>query len=501
MGGEPAEQRFYGGMRDMSVFSELLKGYVDRCGVTVVSLAKQCGADRTTLHKIISGERKPPGEDFVIKLSRLLMLSSAERDAFLEQYEISLVGDELYRRRRNVNAMIRKLSEVGEETLSEAESFYRSEPKTDETSSYYYGKQAVLQAVFSEVTADLMKGAPICIITQPSERFLRFMKYALMFYKGSEIRHIFCLDNSAGDGGANDYNLDLFPKVCELAVVFGNYRPMYYYDRVASHINAASLLPIMVVGESFMFRAPFDIESAAIVRDRRAVDFSRKEFGRIAAMCYPFLERANGISGMLGKGASYHDYSLTIDFQPTFVFSAYEEVIRKSFHFTEEQLGRFMERIDYLKKRYLGREYMDVFTAEGLRSFLRNGIIKELPENICEPLPPGLRISMIEEIIGFCERGDYDFRVVENQYAPLPRMRINMDADGTVHFVIRTKAGYVFLTVGEQSMGIAMRDYIDSLIETGKIYGRERSIETMKDILASAKMSLAEVPDEDINKV
>lgn len=479
----------------MSVFSELLKGYIDRCGVTVVSLAKQCGADRTTLHKIISGERKPPGEEFVIKLSRLLMLSSAERDGFIEQYEISLVGDELYRRRRNVNAMIRKLSEVGEEIFSEAESFYRSDPKTDEISSYYYGKQAVLQAVFSEFTADLMKGAPICIITQPDEQFLRFMKYALMFYKGSEIRHIFCLDNSAGDGGANDYNLDLFPKVCELAVVFGNYRPMYYYDRVASHINAASLLPISVVGESFMFRAPLDLESGTIVRDSAAVEFSRKEFSRIEAMCYPFLERANGVSGMLGNGASYHDYYLTLDFQPTFVFTADEESLRANLHLTEEQIDRFIEKINYLKERYIGREYTDVFTAEGLRSFLRNGAVMELPKRVCQPMPPERRIKMIEDIIGFCENRVYDFRVIENQYAPSPRMRINLDAEGTAHFAIRTKAGYVFLTVCEQSMGIAMQDYIDSLIENGKIYSKERSIETMKEILAAAKRSFAELPE------
>lgn len=481
------------GIKAMSVFSELLKTYTDRCGITVVSLAKQCGIDRTTLHKIISGERRPPNPEFVMKLSGLLMLSSPERDRLMEQYEISLVGDELYRRRRNVMEMIKKLSELASGAFREAENFYLEDPDAGKICSFYYSRQYVMRGLYSELTSELNKGASICIITQPDEQFLEFMKFASAYYKGSEIKHIFCLDNTAGEGGANDYNLGLLPRVFELSVLYSNYHPMYYYDNVESHINAASLLPIMAVGENFMFRAPYNYESGFIIRDKESVDFSVREFERIEAMCYPFIERANNVAGMFGKGSSYHDYSLTLEEHPSLMLVSEEAVIRKSMNFPKEQLERFIEQVKYLQDRYRGRDYMVVFSAGGLEKFMNTGIVKELTSNQCSPLPPEVRIKTLEKIIEKTSEGVYDFRIIEESAAPSERLRINLDTEGAVHFVLRKGADYVFMTADEQSLKIAMHDYFSHLLESGKIYDRERSLLIMREILAAAKNEFSSV--------
>ena len=470
----------------MSKFSELLKGYTDRSGVSVAALSKRCSIDRTTLHKILSGERRPPNEDFVVNLCRMLMLSATERDELIEQYEISLVGDDLYRRRRNVKTMIERLSEVGEkEYSSNTNAIYPVDlPKNGEV-NVYLEKHELLRRLYSAFIEAFENKNVVRIITQPGDDYVDFMRFAVGYYNGSEIRHIFCLDNSSGAGGANDYNLKILPRICEFSAIYSNYHPMFYYDRVESHINESSLLPVMAVSDNFMFRAPFDVQSGIISSNPVSVDYSVRQFEKLEKKCYPLIERADDVSGMLGSNGDHHDYLYTIDSQPSFLLIGTEEGVRNNLILPPEQMDILVERMITVQKRYIGRDYFSAFTKKGLIRFMKTGIINGVRERMNKVLPPERRIWALKKMIESSEEGVYDFRLIESDCAPQKNLRINMGDDGTVYFVIRLKSEVVFLTVSEQSMRIAVEDYVSSLIETGKIYSRERSVEIMKKILAS----------------
>ncbi len=479
----------------MSRFSELLKGYTDRSGVSVAALSKRCGIDRTTLHKIISGERRPPNEDFVVNLCQILMLSATERDTFLEQYEISLVGDDLYRRRRNVKAMIEKLSEVGEKEYSALKSpFAIGDLPKNGVTNLYLEKHELFRRLYSANVEAFENKSIVRIIAQPDDDFVDFMRYAFGYYKGSEIRHIFCLDNSTGPGGANDYNLELFPRVCELSAMYGNYRPMFYYDRVESHINESSLLPVLAVSDNFMFRAPCDVQSGIISRNQIAVDYSVSQFDKLEKKCYPLIVRADDISGMLGNGRDYHDYLYTIDVQPSFILLATEVGVQNNMNLSQEQKNILLERMKFVQQRYAGREYSNIFTENGLIYFMKTGVISELPERVYNIVPPERRLYALRKMIECSEKGVYDFRLIDGDCAPKNNLRINIGEEGTVHFVMRLRTGLVFLAVSEHSMRIAVEDYVTSLIESGKIYSRERSVSIMKRILSAAERELSGSP-------
>ena len=476
----------------MSVFSELLKTYTERCGMTVVSLAKQCGVDRTTLHKIISGERRPPNNDFVLKLSRLLMLSSSERDKLTEQYEISLVGDELYKRRRNVSEMIRKLSDLGSAVDIEPSAFYPMKRENVKAHSLYHSRQELLRACYSYFAAELEQGCDISIIAQPVEELCNFLKYVSAYYNKSSIKHIFCLDNGSGSGEANAHNLGLFPGICELAYLYSGYTPMYYYDCVDSHINSATLLPVVIIGKSFVMCADNELENGMIFSMPDVVEFYSREFSKLEKMCYVFVERARNIAGMIGTGSSYHDYLLSLDEQPSLMLVSREKGINEGLHLPAEQKKWFIEKMNFLKERYYKSDYKVIFSVDGLRRLMTTGIVKELPGEICSPLSLQERIWVLENMIEKTEQGIYNFRVIESGVSPSERLRINLDTDGAVHFVLRSRGEYVFMTVGEQSVKIAMNDYFTHLFESGKIFDKGRSIEIMRGVLAETKEEFGE---------
>ena len=90
----------------MSEFSEMLESYVTTKKVNKYQMAKYLSIDRSSLHKIIQGQRNAPSKDLVKRMGKYLELSPYETNELLELYSISLVSPERYYRRKNVHSFL-----------------------------------------------------------------------------------------------------------------------------------------------------------------------------------------------------------------------------------------------------------------------------------------------------------------------------------------------------------------------------------------------------------
>lgn len=90
----------------MSEFSEMLESYVTTKKVNKYQMAKYLSIDRSSLHKIIQGQRNAPSKDLVKRMGKYLELSPYETSELLELYSISLVSPERYYRRKNVYSFL-----------------------------------------------------------------------------------------------------------------------------------------------------------------------------------------------------------------------------------------------------------------------------------------------------------------------------------------------------------------------------------------------------------
>ena len=86
----------------MSIFSQLLSEYMKQKKIQTYRLAQYCGYDRGNMYKIINGKRNPPGKEFVEKVAGYMHLTPLEKTKLYEAYQISIVGYDIYYRRKAV---------------------------------------------------------------------------------------------------------------------------------------------------------------------------------------------------------------------------------------------------------------------------------------------------------------------------------------------------------------------------------------------------------------
>lgn len=79
----------------MNTIQELIRRCIDSNGYTIYSLSQQTGINRTTLQKIISGQRTLT-KDIYETLLRFFVISPSEREALNRAFLIDQIGRERY---------------------------------------------------------------------------------------------------------------------------------------------------------------------------------------------------------------------------------------------------------------------------------------------------------------------------------------------------------------------------------------------------------------------
>lgn len=90
----------------MNPFQKLFIEYIDAKEVTIYTLAKISGVERSYLQKMKNGTRLPTEEAVVHSLSHALMLTPSESIEFLQAYRITKMGEDVYYRRQHVKDII-----------------------------------------------------------------------------------------------------------------------------------------------------------------------------------------------------------------------------------------------------------------------------------------------------------------------------------------------------------------------------------------------------------
>ena len=83
-------------------FAKVLSDYIHEKNVNVYSMVQFCDLDRSTMYKFINGKRRPSSISLVRKMADFMLLTPAEYQLLSEAYRISLVGPEIYFRRKYI---------------------------------------------------------------------------------------------------------------------------------------------------------------------------------------------------------------------------------------------------------------------------------------------------------------------------------------------------------------------------------------------------------------
>lgn len=107
--------------------SQLLSEYIKTKKINIKKCAEYFQIDRSTLYKIIRGERKIPNRDFIQQISQYLYLTNDEKKELLNAYEIDRIGEFRYYCRQHVSSFLK------EATLLDNRSFIMSDTLKNKT--------------------------------------------------------------------------------------------------------------------------------------------------------------------------------------------------------------------------------------------------------------------------------------------------------------------------------------------------------------------------------
>lgn len=115
----------------MSKFSEKCKEIIRNENTNVYQISKKSGLERTTLQRMVNGERKV-NRQFVEKLCDFLQVNKQDREELLELWNMEDIGEKLYYSRREIRKMLREIQQICTRYTQYQGGMYRIERRKSE---------------------------------------------------------------------------------------------------------------------------------------------------------------------------------------------------------------------------------------------------------------------------------------------------------------------------------------------------------------------------------
>ena len=255
----------------MSIFSQLLSEYMKQKKIQTYRLAQYCGYDRGNMYKIINGKRNPPGKEFVEKVAGYMHLTPLEKTKLYEAYQISIVGYDIYYRRKAVLEFLTEVDAGRELDFAlqpiRAEQGFEME---DKTFMLLEGRHAVRSALMY-MTADETHQSEghIRMLLQPETDFLASI-LAMCSNSGIQTRvdHIFCLDDTnKATGKDKNYNLTCLKNILPLYHYNYEYQTWYYYGYIPGQNQMFALFPYMVLTSGYACILTADLKKGYLTKE------------------------------------------------------------------------------------------------------------------------------------------------------------------------------------------------------------------------------------------
>lgn len=173
--------------------SELLSFYINKKKTNITQFAQYLEIDRSTLHKIIKGQRPATSEALVNKMAQYLCLSQEETKQILEAYEIDTIGAFIFYRRKHIQDFFKEADHVLDHHYHITEQVQDDQTLVDDV---YTGRINVEHILYTLYSYELREEKPhIRIMEQPYEMSIIFDSFNHISAE-MPMTHLFYLDNS-----------------------------------------------------------------------------------------------------------------------------------------------------------------------------------------------------------------------------------------------------------------------------------------------------------------
>lgn len=94
----------------MNTFTNLLNEFIKDKHISINELIRYLNIDRSTMYKILKGQRKPSHVNIVHKIASYLRLNQVQKNNLLDAYYIATEGEYIYFGRKHVETFLASFS-------------------------------------------------------------------------------------------------------------------------------------------------------------------------------------------------------------------------------------------------------------------------------------------------------------------------------------------------------------------------------------------------------
>lgn len=477
----------------MSQFSERLTTFVEATGFSIYQLSKKARIDRSTIHKVMVGERVPSAE-FYKKLCRSLTLTPFEKSELDDLYKMAKIGDKVYYRRNSVKHLI---EELAGNTYTATEDFsgreYKAFPELERGALLIEGKNDINSAIIDVINDEFYhREAPhLTIALDFDHQFVYEYLYNAFVSTGipTEIDHFIYLDKETSRNDAIQKNLSHLQYILSFSLCGREgYHPYYSYVNADPAQAITTFLPYFIITTRHVLKLSRSFKTAVLYDDDQIVPFYQEAADRLCRGLPQLTRRAGQIEDMYGWArAGVGDASIEPHPCLSLCFSddRIDALVQPDIPGREGICALASEVYSpYVHgDRPLSRSF---FSQEGLKAFMETGRICYFPESVIRRCTPEERQSFLREILAAVEAKETAFAAVDTDKFKIP-LDVEIIRTDNQQIVVQRfsessqEMNAVF--IDEPGIYEAFSDFFDYLPQSDLILERKALIDTLKSYL------------------
>lgn len=432
--------------------SQLLSEYIKTKKINIKKCAEYFQIDRSTLYKIIRGERKIPSRDFIQQISQYLYLTNDEKKELLNAYEIDRIGEFRYYCRQHVSSFLK------EATLLDNRTFAVNDALNPILKTGHYTNKYDVEHLLYELSLleSKEKDPHIRIFGQPTHAL-----YLLRIVSSHiPITHLFCLNNTNELTKDNQfYNLSVLTNIMPLIFNNDHYSPYYYYNEINAINNHLCFFPNMILTTKYLLIYTADHSSGILYEKGETYDAYEILFNQYLKETKCLITNEDHRSDMI-EDFNYILYAPSIG-------ALYQEDDPFPVSLIDNEFIDSFKRHSIHLKQYLksNTDHLSgLYTLQGLRHFVDTGYTTDFPQQFYHPLTIIDRIKILRRLKNFMN--SYSIQLVDvPEYDTMSFLVIVMNMN-TLYFQIVSASGTIkTIQLHEASLVMAFNDYYQYIVE------------------------------------
>lgn len=477
----------------MSRLSERCHEFLVESGSSVYQLSKISGLDRTSLHRLVTGQRIPT-LDFLMRFCSVLSLNAADIQELMELFEEARSGPTAFRNRQRIFQILENVADFAENPFPFSESAVSASPYAlpASTQTMIQTKMLIFQALENAFSS---QGASEEILTNLPLGRMEFLPVIYQFHKkyGKKVRlcHLFYFTANPSLSDSSNPNLEIIRWILPMALAdFDSYEPYYTYTKSSSNDMKMLLWPYYLITSRIVIVISAHLDCAVVHLDADTNRIYRQEMLDLLAQSRPLRIHTRSFESSLdfylqvtqGNGPLLS----TLEYQP-----CVSPLISKELYISQLQkenlsqtdlplFGKLMNLNPFIQG-----ESSHYFTMQGLRSFCETGRILGQFGTYLDPLSTETRRQVLSRYINDLRRHSHS-RIIRSSIRLPATLNIELYRNNFILFILFEKHQRIrFVSISEASLYEVFLDFFQALDGPAYSYSAEETLAALKSALQS----------------